>query len=283
MRELKEIKVKPKPFFYDGQFHRYVRQIMAAFSGFQVVTGIQRDGKPRFINTPVIFGGRDRLSAWIAAGQSQNNMLPLPVISIRPVAFKQADDLRRAPYHERVQPYQDRNLTPSSEANVEATQRDDTADQARDLTVSMWMPVPYYFDFELTIMASNMDQGMQLVEQIGVLYNPELDMKVSDSPLNWTFLTNLKFMGDVEFGRQAADLDGGTREAPHTFSMRFQTVMHLSPPVMVYASNLIEEIHVQIKEMTLEARNAPIDWDGLNELEHIVLRTDDPVPDTESE
>ncbi len=272
-----EVKVKPKPFFYDGQFHRYVRQIMAAFSGFQVKTGIQRDGKPRFIGVPVIFGGRDRLSAWVQAGQSQNNMVPLPVMSIRPVSLQQADDLRRAPYHERVQPYIDRNVTPSEEANADAEQRDDTRDQARHLTVSMWMPVPYYFEFELTILASNMDQGMQLVEQIGVLYNPELDMKVSDSPLDWTFLTNIKFLGSVDLGAQAPDLDGGTgKEAPHTFSMRFRTVLHLSPPAMVYASNLIEEIHVQIKEMTEAAANGPVDWDGMTEIEHLVLRTDDP-------
>lgn len=272
-----EVKVKPKPFFYDGQFHRYMRQIMAAFSGFQVITGIRRDGKPRYIGVPVIFGGRDRLSSWIQAGQSQNNMLPLPVMSIRPTSLQQADDLRRAPYHQRVQPFRDRNVTPSSEANPDAEQRDDVKSQGRDLTVSMWMPVPYYFEFELTILASNMDQGMQLVEQIGVLYNPELDMKVSDSPVNWTFLTNLKFLGTVDFGRQAADLDGGTgKEAPHTFSMRFRTVIQLSPPAMVYESQLIEEIHVQIKEMTEQAVNAPVDWDGMNEIEHLVLRSDDP-------
>lgn len=272
-----EVKVKPKPYFYDGQFHRYVRQIMAAFSGFQVMSGKQRDGKPRFIGVPVIFGGRDRLSAWIAAGQSQNNMVPLPVMSIRPISLQQADDLRRAPYHERVQTYRDRNVTPSSEANSDAEQRDDVKSQKRELTVSMWMPVPYKFEFELTILASNMDQGMQLVEQIGVLYNPELDMKVSDSPLDWTFLTNLQFLGSIDLGRSAPDLDGGTgREAPHTFTMRFRTVMHLSPPAMVYESHLIEEIHVQIKEMTIAAANAPVDWDGLSEIEHLVLRTDDP-------
>lgn len=277
------IKVKPKPFFYDGQFHRYVRQIMAAFSGFQVVTGIQRDGKPRFVDVPVIFGGRDRLSAWIAAGQSQNNMLPLPVMSIRPMSFQQSDALRRAPYHERIQPYQDRNVTPSEEANADVEQRDDVPEQARDLTVSMWMPVPYNFTFEVKIMASNMDQGMQLVEQIGVLYNPELDMKVSDSPLNWTFLTHIKFLGDVEFGRQAMDDGNTSREAPHTFAMRFETTVHLSPPAMVYASQLIDEIHIQIKEMTQEARNAPVDWEGLNEIEHLVLRSDDQNNGDESE
>lgn len=279
-----QIKVKPKPFFYDGQFHRYVRQIMAAFSGFQVMTGKQRDGKPRFIGVPVIFGGRDRLSHWLQSGASQNSMIPLPVISIRPVSLQQDATLRRAPYHTRIQPYIDRNVTPGEEANADSEIRDDVKIelQKRELSVEMWMPVPYKFQFELTVMASNMDQGMQLVEQIGTLYNPELDLKVSDSPLDWTFLTNVIFEGDIAFGRQAPDLGGGTKEAPHTFTMRFETTMHWSPPAMVYKSQLIEEIHIQIKEMTEQAVASTLNWDEMDELDHLVIRSDDIQNDPEA-
>lgn len=250
---------------------------MAAFSGFQVISGKQRDGKPRFMGVPVIFGGRDRLSHWLQSGGSQNSLIPLPVISIRPTSLRQDDNLRRAPYHTRIQPYVDRNVTMIEEANAGVEQRADVKDISRELTVEMWMPVPYKFEFEVTVMASNMDQGMQLVEQIGTLYNPELDLKVSDSPLDWTFLTTIKFQGGVEFGRQAADIGGGAaREAPHTFSMRFETTIHFSPPAMVYKSQLIEEIHVQIKQLTEEAVNSTMNWENMEELDHLVIRTDDP-------
>ena len=52
--------LKRKPFFYDAQFKRLIVQVLAVFAGYQVRTGVQRDGKHHFMDTPVIFGGMDR-------------------------------------------------------------------------------------------------------------------------------------------------------------------------------------------------------------------------------
>lgn len=258
-----ELKVKRKPYFYTQELKRLIVQVCSVFAGFQVQTGIVRDGNTRFIDVPVVYGPRDNVTTMYLAGGSQNSLVSLPIISIRMTQMAQASELRRDPGHTRIVYYTDRNLTPVSEENTEV------AGTPRKLGVRMHMPVPYKINFELMIWASNQDQLIQLVEQISTLYNPLLDLKLSDNPLDWTSITNIKFNGNVNFTRQAPDIGQGTQKTPNIATLEFEVLAQLNPPAMVFNADDIESIHLQLKQLDGEER---INWDNLETIDTIVVR-----------
>ena len=51
------------------------------------------------------------------------------------------------------------------------------------------MPVPYTATFKLDMWTSNMEQKLQLFEQLGVLFNPSMEIQNTDNYIDWTSLT----------------------------------------------------------------------------------------------
>jgi len=261
--------LKRKPYFYDAQFKRLIVQVLAAFAGYQVRTGVQRDGKHHFMDTPVIYGAMDRAVGYILQGGSENTVAYLPIMSIIDTGYSQKAEWRQNPVHVEKLQFVERARDPDGKLIV--------GQPGKHTTVERSMPVPYEVSFELAIWTPNKDQAFQLIEQIGVVFNPELDIALSNGMADWAFLSTLNFDGDIKIESVQAD---GTNSDPFTVhSMSFNTVMWLSPPVKVLATKNIQEIHIPILDMgnydgeTLMADT--VVFDNLEQLDKCVIRADE--------
>jgi hypothetical protein len=144
-------------------------------------------------------------------------------------------------------------------------------------TVERYMPVPYEVSFELAIWTSNKDTAFQLVEQLGVIFNPEIDIALSNGIADWAFLSTLNFDGDIRI--ESVQADGTNADAFTVHSMSFTTIVWLSAPAKVLDTKNIYEIHVPILDMngydgeTLMADT--VKFDDLEQLDKCVIRADE--------
>lgn len=256
-----------KPFFNDSQVKRYILQIMSAFSGYQVQTGKQRDGKSRFINVPIMFGTYDRLVQYLRQDANINQGPSLPIMSLEVTGLQQKDELRRAPEHSSIYTYRQRG--PATMEGVLGSE------PGKLMMAERPMPVPYDMKVGLNIWASNMDQILQLTEQIGSLYNPQLDLKMSDSPADWTMLSYLKFDGDIRFRRAALDIGtGGPTDQLHLAELNFETLVHLSQPTKVFEAKYIDKIRTTFSALETDKKIEDMEY-----LDGFVLKVEDTNPE----
>lgn len=245
-----KLTIKNKPFFYDRQIPRYLAQVMGCFAGYQVITGKVEDGKPRFLNVPVIHGDQSRVSAWILHGGNENAMSPLPIMAVDMIRLRQDESLRRVPSGYEIL------YLPRS-------------DGRRD-TVERFMPVPYDMGIRVSAWCSNNDQILQIVEQIGSVFNPSLPITISNAPCDWTFRTDIKFDGEFSMGRSSSDPgSGGGEDGLYVVSMDFTLPIHLGVPVKVYQGHNVEEIHVNLLEMA-----GQVNFEDMESIDELIITAD---------
>lgn len=251
--------IRQKPFFSDHQIKRYLLQILACFAGYRVRSGKQRDGKTRMISVPVVFGDNSRVASYHLSGGNENAVAPLPLIAVDLLRLNQSNEYRRAPQHVERMYYVERSTT--------GTEGQPGSEIGKRWTAERYMPVPYDMGVRVNIWASNNDQGFQVLEQIMSQFNPEMDIQLSNSPMDWIFTTTMKFDGDVNFGRGSADPGAGARDDPYyIYTMDFSLVVHMSSPTKVYEAKLIETIHANIKSL-----NEEVDFDTMDDLDSFVI------------
>lgn len=254
------ISLKRKPFFYDAQIKRMLCQLMSVFAGYQVMTGNQRDGRRRFIDVPIIYGDHSHAVAYSMNGGSDNAMASLPIMSLYMTGLQQKAEWRQNPQHYETYHFIERARDPDGNplVNIPGKRR----------TVERYMPVPYDLNFEVSMWASNNDQGYQLVEQICSVFNPDMDVMLSNSPADWIFLSTIIFQGQVNFEKAAANLGSGSNLNPYyVFTLPFQVWVWLSPPAKLYEPKVIREVHVPIKEL-----EDAVDFDAMGDLDGFVVQ-----------
>lgn len=261
--------LKRKPYFYDAQFKRLIVQVLASFAGYQVRTGVQRDGKHHFMDVPIIYGSMDRAVGYILQGGSENTVAYLPIMSLIDTGYIQKAEWRQQPQHIEKLQFIERARDPDGKLIV--------GQPGKRTTVERYMPVPYEVSFELAIWTSNKDTAFQIVEQLGVVFNPEIDIALSNGIADWAFLTTLNFDGDIRIESVQAD---GTNSDPFTVhSMSFKTILWLSAPAKVLETKNIYEIQIPILDLngfdgeTIVADT--VQFDGLEQLDKCVIRADE--------
>lgn len=256
--------LKRKPFFYDSQVKRMIVQVLANFAGYQVRTGIQRDGKHKFLDVPIVYGGFDKSVAYLLQGGSENTVAYLPIMSLIDTGYRQKSEWRQQPQH--VEKLQFIERARDADGTLIVGQ------PGKRKTIERYQPVPYDLTFELAIWSSNKDQALQLIEQIGVVFNPEIDIMLSNSIADWSFLTTLNFDGEIRIESVVAD--GTASDSMMVHSMTFTTVLWLSAPVKVYETKSIQTIIVPILDLQ---RNevGQIQFDNLEELDRVVIKADE--------
>jgi hypothetical protein len=260
--------IKKKPYFYNAEFKRMFVQVMAAFSGYQVITGNQRDGQRRVLDTPIIYGNMQRVVGYILQGGSENTVPYLPVMSCVMTSTKQYSELRQFPQHFERFNFVERARDPDGKLLLNQA--------GKKKTVERMMAVPYLVNFDISIWASNQDQGFQLLEQILTVWNPENDILLSNSPADWTYLTWMKFLGDVT--PESVEIEGGNVDPMFRWTLPFEAVLWLNPPVRVLDSKFIFEIVVPILELSDEGvveKTGEVLFDCLQELDGLVIRADE--------
>ncbi len=165
-------------YFYDAQMRAYILQFCTVFAGLKVQTGKGECDERQFISVPCVVGSKDRVVAAIMAGNTQNRVFSLPIMSANMTSLAIAAERRKAPAY--------------VDSRVHMRMGGVFPD---DLTVlKRAMPVPYDMTMELSIYASNQQQMHQILEQILVLFNPDLQIQKNDAPFDWTKITRVELV-----------------------------------------------------------------------------------------
>jgi hypothetical protein len=214
--------------FYDGQIRRYITQFIRAISGVSYA-----DGAGNLHEVPVRFGNTNKQVASILRQNSENFLAQAPFIAV----YVQSLELSRA----RMQ-----DPTFVSKINIRERDVDEngnwTATKGPDVTVERLMPNPYQLTLKADIWTSNIDQKLQILEQLVVLFNPAIDLQTTSNYVDWTSLTTLE-LTNIEYTNQVVPTGDQELEIA---SLTFMTPIWLSPPVKVKRMGVITSIIARV-------------------------------------
>lgn len=211
-------------YFYDAQVRRYLTQTIRILSNFVVKYG---DGTLHRV--PVLYGDSDRQVANIIKQNSENKVNSVPRISIYISGLSlDKDRLADATYVGKIH-IRERDINNGTYTNT----------QGRNYTVERVMPTPFKLTMKLDIWTASTEQKLQLMEQILVLFNPNLELQTTDNYVDWTSLTLLA-LNDISWSSRQIPVGNDTPIDIATITL--DTPIWLSPPVKVKHLGVITKI-----------------------------------------
>lgn len=218
-------------FVYDKQLRKYIQQFMRLFSDFSVEIGTAYDGTPIYKTIPVNYGDISRMAAHILKNNSENVVQAVPFMSVY------INSMRMAPTR---RTFQQHTLT----AQVSEKKYDNVTGQyinepgtAYDIT--RHNPVPYDITFNLDIWTSNTDQKFQIMEQIGTIFNPHINLRTNNNPVDWSGITYVE-MTDITWSGRS--IPSGVDDVIDVATFQFTVPIYINPPVQVKRQNSINTI-----------------------------------------
>lgn len=223
---------KEVPYFYDKQLRRYIQQFIRLFSGFSVQMGVSDDAKlPIFQQVPVRYGDINRMAAHITRENSENIANTVPFVSCYVTDLSMAPERRVHQQHvEKVQVY---------EKDIDETTGKYIDKVGNTYTIERYMPVPYKLTMNVDIWTSNTDQKLQLFEQIGVLFNPTLNIHTSNAPYDWSALAYVEMTNSIWSSRQVGT---GIDDIVDVMTLTFEMPVLVNPPAKVKHQKIIHTI-----------------------------------------
>ena len=168
-------------FFYDNQIRRFLIQFAKVFSNWQVTRGKDPAGNDIMVRVPVMYGDSSRQAANIISNNTASNLPSAPMISYYISGLEYDQKRTQDPT------YTDRISIRQRAYNSDTQTYDTTQGQA--FTVERLMPVPYTLKITVDFWTTNYNQKLELVEQLGTLFNPALEIQSTDNFIDWTSLS----------------------------------------------------------------------------------------------
>lgn len=168
-------------FFYDQQIRRFLLQFARIFSNWYVTKGKDPAGNDILVRVPVMYGDSSRQASTIIAKNSASNLPSAPLITywITGLEYNQSwmtnptfvdkINVRQRAYNSDTQTYEQV--------------------QGQAFTVERLMPVPYTLRMQVDFWTTNYNQKLELIEQLGTLFNPSLEIQSTDNFIDWTSLS----------------------------------------------------------------------------------------------
>ena len=168
-------------FFYDNQVRRFLVQFAKIFSNWYVTRGKDPNGNDILVRVPVMYGDSSRQASTILANNSASNIPSAPLITYYITALEY--DQRRTQDPTFIDKIQVRQRVYDSETGM----YDEKQSQA--FTIERLMPVPYTLRVNVDFWTTNYNQKLELIEQLGTLFNPSLEIQSTDNFVDWTSLS----------------------------------------------------------------------------------------------
>jgi hypothetical protein len=168
-------------YFYDNQIRRFLVQFARIFSNWEVTRGKDPAGNDIFIRVPIMYGDSGRMAATQIAGNSPSSLPSAPLITYHISGFEYDQKRTQDPY------FIDKTSVRQRSFNQETGQYQTTQGQA--FTVERVMPVPYTLRISVDFWTTNYNQKLELIEQLGVLFNPSMEIQSTDNFIDWTSLS----------------------------------------------------------------------------------------------
>ena len=237
-------------FFYDGQIRRYLTQIVRVFSNFSY-----QDGDGDLKRVPCMYGDMTRQVGSIIKENSENKLPSAPRISVY-VTSLQMDRARLS------------DSSYISKINLREKEFDENtssylAQQAKGYTVERLHPTPYTLAVNIDVWSTSTEQKLQILEQIFMLFNPDMEFQTNDNYVDWTSLTYL-YLEDINFSSRTIPM--GTNDEIDVATIGFTAPIYISPPTKVKKLGIITDIITSIFNqdagtLELDGFNPPTDSD----------------------
>jgi hypothetical protein len=168
-------------FFYDGQIRRFLLQFAKIFSNWYVTKGKDPAGNEILVRVPIMYGDSSRQASTIIANNSASNLPSAPLITYYISGLEYNQQRTQDPT------FVDK-LNVRQRAYNASTQSYETT-QGQAFTVERLMPVPYTLRITVDFWTTNYNQKLELIEQLGTLFNPALEIQSTDNFIDWTSLS----------------------------------------------------------------------------------------------
>lgn len=222
-------------FFYDNQIRRFLIQFGKIFSNWYVTKGKDPNGNEILVRVPVMYGDSSRQAATIIANNSASNLPSAPLITFYINALEY--DQRRTQDPTFVDKMSIRQRT----YNQETQQYETTQGQA--FTVERLMPVPYTLRVTVDFWTTNYNQKLEIIEQLGTLFNPSLEIQSTDNFIDWTSLS-VVYQDGLTFSSRT--IPQGTGNPIDVMSWKFYMPIWISTAAKLKKLGVIQKIIASI-------------------------------------
>ena len=222
-------------FFYDNQIRRFLIQFAKIFSNWQVTKGKDPAGNEILVRVPVMYGDSSRQAATIIANNSASNLPSAPLITYYIGGLEYNQKWTQDPtYVDKINVRQ-RAYNPD-------TQEYDTV-QGQAFTIERLMPVPYTLRITVDFWTTNYNQKLQLIEQLGTLFNPALEIQSTDNFIDWTSLS-VVYQDGLTFSSRSIPV--GTGNPIDVMSWKFSMPIWISTAAKLKKMGVVEKIITSI-------------------------------------
>ena len=222
-------------FFYDNQIRRFLIQFAKIFSNWQVTKGKDPAGNEILVRVPIMYGDSSRQASTIIANNSASNLPSAPLITYYISGLEY--DQRRTQDPTFIDKIQVRQRAYNSE-----TQQYEQV-QGQAFTVERLMPVPYTLRINVDFWTTNYQQKLELVEQIGTLFNPSLEIQSTDNFIDWTSLS-VVYQDGLTFSMRS--IPQGTGNPIDVLNWKFYMPIWLSNAAKLKKMGVIEKVIASI-------------------------------------
>ena len=222
-------------YFYDSQIRRFLIQFAKIFSNWEVTKGKDPAGNDIIVRVPIMYGDSSRQAATIIANNSASNLPSAPLITYyisgleynqkwtQDPTFVDKINVRQRAYNQETQSYE--------------------TVQGQAFTVERLMPVPYTLRITVDFWTTNYNQKLQLIEQLGTLFNPALEIQSTDNFLDWTSLSAV-FQEGLTFSSRSIPV--GTGNPIDVMSWKFYMPIWITTASKVKKMGVVEKIIASI-------------------------------------
>ncbi len=222
-------------FFYDNQIRRFLIQFAKIFSNWEVTKGKDPAGNEILVRVPIMYGDSSRQASTIIANNSASNLPSAPLITYYISGLEYDQKRTQDPT------YVDRINVRQRTFNNETGQYESVQGQA--FTVERLMPVPYTLRITVDFWTTNYQQKLELIEQLGTLFNPSMEIQSTDNFIDWTSLS-VVYQDGLTFSSRT--IPQGTANPIDVLSWKFYMPIWLSNAAKLKKMGVIEKVIASI-------------------------------------
>ena len=186
-----------------------------------------------------MYGDSSRQASTIIANNSASNLPSAPLITYYITALEYDQRRTQEPF------FVDKIQVRQRAYNLETESYETTQGQA--FSVERLMPVPYTLRITVDFWTTNYNQKLQLIEQLGTIFNPALDIQSTDNFVDWTSLT-VVFQDGLTWSSRS--IPQGTNNPIDVMSWKFYMPIWISTSAKLKKMGVINKIIASIYKGT---------------------------------
>jgi hypothetical protein len=222
-------------YFYDSQIKRFLIQFARIFSNWEVTSGYDPNNNPIIKRVPIMYGDASRQASTIMNNNSASNLPSAPLITYWITGVEYDQRRTQDPY------FVDKLNVRQRTFNTDTQEFETT--QGNAFTVERLMPVPYTLRINVDFWTTNYNQKLELLEQLGTLFNPSMELQSTDNFIDWTSLS-VVYQDGVTFSSRS--VPQGTANPIDIMSWKFYMPVWISSAAKIQKMGVIQRIIASI-------------------------------------